>query len=139
MKGCRKILIAVNDSKDVLVHGLKLACDEKCWVTVLKIIPPYEGDLELVGIKNIEDILDSGGQDAISEINDMAKAEGAFIKTRLEEGDVSEKIVDIAEEERCDLIIMGANKRKGIKKLFSGSVLEKVISHAPCPVMVVKS
>ncbi len=139
MKGCRKILIAVNDSKDVLVHGLKLACDEKCWVTVLKVIPPYEGDLELVGIKNIEDILDSGGQNAISEIKDMAKAEGAFIKTRLEEGDVSEKIVDIAEEERCDLIIMGANKRKGIKKLFSGSVLEKVISRAPCPVMVVKS
>lgn len=43
MKGYRKILIAVNGSKDVLLKGLKLAGDEKCWVTVVKVLPPYEG------------------------------------------------------------------------------------------------
>ena len=62
MKGYRKVLIAVNGSKEVLRQGLKLAGDEECWVTVVKVIPPYEGDLNLVGIKNIEDVLSSRGK-----------------------------------------------------------------------------
>ena len=137
MKGYRKILIAVNGSKDVLKEGLQLAHDERCWVTVVKVIPPYEGDLNLVGIKNIDALLNSEGTKAISEIKDIAKKEGALIKTRLEEGEVDKKIVEVAEDERCDLIIMGADKRSWIKKILGKNVVEKVINQAPCPVLVV--
>ena len=48
----------------------------------------------------------------------MADTEGALIKTRLEEGKVHEKIVDVAKEEQCDLIVMGAHKQGWIKKPF---------------------
>ncbi len=139
MKGYRKVLIAVNGSKNVLVQGLQLANDEKCWITVIKVIPPYEGDLNLTGIKNIEDVLDSRGEKAVSELKDLAESEGRYIKARLEEGDIHKKIVEVAEEENCDLIIMGAKKRNGIKKLFGNNVIEKVINQAPCPVFVVNS
>ena len=139
MKGYRKVLIAVNGSKNVLIQGLKLANDEKCWITVVKVIPPYEGDLNLTGIKNIEDVLDSRGEKAVSELKDLAESEGRYIKARLEEGDIHKKIVEVAEEENCDLIIMGAKKRNGIKKLFGDNVIEKVINQAPCPVFVVNS
>lgn len=139
MKGYRKILIAVNGSKEVLVKGLQLASDEKCWVTVMKVIPSFEGDLNLTGIKNIGDILDSGGEKAVSELKDLAESEGALIKTRLEEGDVHKKILEVAEEERCDVIIMGAKKRSWLRKLFGDNVVEKVISQAPCPVFVVSA
>lgn len=139
MKGYRKVLIAVNGSKNVLVQGLKLANDEKCWITVVKVIPPYEGDLNLTGIKNIEDVLDSGGEKAVSELKDLAESEGRYIKARLEEGDIHKKIVKVAEEENCDLIIMGAKKRNGIKKLFGDNVVKKVIDNSPCPVLVVGS
>jgi nucleotide-binding universal stress UspA family protein len=139
MKGYRKILIAVNGSKEVLVKGLQLASDEKCWVTVMKVIPSFEGDLNLTGIKNIGDILDSGGEKAVSELKDLAESEGALIKTRLEEGDVHKKILEVAEEERCDVIIIGAKKRSWIRKLFGDNVVEKVISQAPCPVFVVSA
>ncbi len=137
MKGYRKVLIAVNGSREVLVQGLKLAGDERCWVTVVKVIPPYEGDLELVGVKNIEGVLKSDGEKAVAEIKDTAQNEGALIKTRLEEGDVPKKIVEVAEEEKCDLIIMGANKRSWFKRFLGGGVVEKVINNAPCPVLVV--
>jgi nucleotide-binding universal stress UspA family protein len=137
MKGYRKILIAVNSSKDVLKEGLQLAYDEKCWVTVVKVIPPYEGDLHLTGIKNIEDALNSGVSGAVFEIKDIAKSEGALIKTRVEEGEVDKKIVEVAEEENCDVIIMGGNKTNWFKRLFGKNVIEKVINHAPCPVLVV--
>ena len=137
MKGYRKVLIAVNGSREVLRQGLKLADDEKCWVTVVKVIPSYEGDLNLVGVKNIEDVLYSGADKAISEIKETAAAERALIKTRLEEGDVSGKIVEVAEEEKCDLIIMGTKKRSWIRKIFGDNVVERVIHRAPCPVLVV--
>ncbi|MDP2276634.1 MAG: universal stress protein [Nitrospirota bacterium] len=138
MKGYRKILIAVNGSKNVLAEGLKLAGDEQCWVTVVKVIPPNEGDLNLTGIKNIGDVLDSGGERAISEFQNIAKAERMLIKTRLEEGKTHEKIIEVAEEERCDLIILGAQKKRNrLLKIFGGNTIEKVIHNAPCPVLVV--
>jgi nucleotide-binding universal stress UspA family protein len=137
MKGYRKVLIAVNGSPGVLHQGLKLADDERCWVTVVKVIPPYEGDLDLTGVKKIEDVLDSGGRRAIAEMKETAVAEGALIKTRLEEGNASKKIIEVAEEERCDLIIMGARKRNWLRKIIGDNVVNKVISGAPCPVLVV--
>lgn len=137
MKGYRKIVIAVNGSKSVLRQGLSLAQDEKCWVTVVKVVPPNSGDLNLVGIKNIGDVLDNGARREANEIVNIAQAESALVKTRVEEGDIPEKIVEVAEDEKCDLIIMGANKTNWFRKLFGKNVVEKVINQAPCPVLVV--
>lgn len=138
MRGFRKVLIAVNGSKEVLKQGITLAKDEKTWITVVKVVQPYDGDLNLTGIKNIEDVLDDGGAKAAAEIAQVAETEGALVKTRLETGDVPQKIVEVAEEEKCDLIIMGSKKKKGLmSRLFGDHVVEKVINSAPCPVYVV--
>ena len=138
MKGYRKVLIALNGHKEVLRQGIKLAKDEKTWVTVVKVVQPFDGDLDLTGIKNLDDVLDDGGSQALADVREMAKAEGALIKTRLEQGDVSDRIVEVAAEERCDLIIMGSKKKKGVfSRLFGDHIIEKVIDRAPCPVFVV--
>jgi nucleotide-binding universal stress UspA family protein len=50
----------------------------------------------------------------------------------------AEGIVRVALENRADLIIMGSHGRTGLKKLLMGSVTERVIGQAPCPVLVVK-
>ena len=138
MKGVRKVLIALNGSKEVLKQGIQLARDEKTWVTVVKVVQPFDGDLDLTGIKNLDDVLDDGGAGALADVREMAAREGALIKTRLEQGDVPRRIVEVAEEERCDLIIMGSKKKKGIvSRLLGDHVVEKVIQQAPCPVFVV--
>jgi nucleotide-binding universal stress UspA family protein len=138
MKGYRKVLIALNGSRKVLEHGIKLAQDEKSWITVVKVVQPFDGDLNLTGIKNLHDVLDDGGASAVREIRRTAEAEGVMVKTRLEQGDVPQRIVEVAEEEHCDLIIMGSKKKKGIlSRLFGDHVVEKVIDRAPCPVFVV--
>lgn len=139
MKGYRKVLIAVNGSNEVLKYGLRVARDEKCWVTVVKVLPEYEGDLSLVGVKNIGDALDGNAKNIVSEFEDIAKAERAVMKVRIEEGDIPRRIVEVAEEEDCDVIIMGGHERRGIKKFFSPSVTEKVINSATCPVLVVRA
>jgi len=138
MKGYRKVLIALNGHKEVLNQGVKLARDEKTWITVLKVVQPFDGDLNLTGIKNLEDVLEDGSKQAIADVKKIAESEGALIKTRLEEGDVPQRIVEVAVEEKCDLIIMGSKKKKGIfSRLFGDHVVEKVIDRAPCPVFVV--
>ncbi len=47
-------------------------------------------------------------------------------------------IIDYAEKEDVDLIIMGSRGRTGFKKLLLGSVASGVVTYAPCPVMVIK-
>jgi|ERR1700690_3648632 nucleotide-binding universal stress UspA family protein len=137
MKGFRKVLIALNGNKKVLDTGLQMAKDEKTWVIVVKVIPPFEGDLHLTGIKNIEDALDSGVGKVISQVEADARAQGALIKTRVQQGNVPAAIVEVADEERCDLIIMGAPKKNWFRKVFGDHAVEKVIDMAKCPVYVV--
>jgi nucleotide-binding universal stress UspA family protein len=137
MRGVRKILIAVNGSKEVLRQGLHLAGDEKCWVTVVKVLPPNEGDLDLTGVKDIGSVLDGGVARELAEIRGVVATEGALVKTRVEEGEISEKIIEVAAEERCDVIILGAARRSWWRKLFGDNVVGKVIRGAPCPVLVV--
>ena len=47
-------------------------------------------------------------------------------------------IVDYAERENIDLIVIGTRGRTGIKQLLLGSVASDVVTYAHCPVMVVK-
>ena len=137
MKGFRKVLVALNGSQAPLETGIKLAQDEKAWLTVVKVVPPFEGDLDLTGIKNIGDALDSGGSKSAADINETAARASALVKARLEEGEAHERIVEVAKEERCDLIIMGAERKGILKRLLFGSTVEKVLRAAPCPVLVV--
>lgn len=52
-------------------------------------------------------------------------------------GDVGEKIVDYASELEADLIVMGTHGYKGLEKIMFGSVADKVVRSAPCPVMTI--
>jgi nucleotide-binding universal stress UspA family protein len=136
MKGVRKILIAVNGDKEVLMQGLRLGGDEKCWVTVIKVLPPYEGDLHLTGVRDIEDVLTSGAAAEAAEIDGIAGAEKAPVRTRIEYGEAHERIVETAREERCDVIVMGARKDSLVRRFLGDRTVEKVIRNAPCPVLV---
>ncbi len=49
-----------------------------------------------------------------------------------------EKILDAAEDHRIDLIVLATHGRTGVKRLIIGNVAERVVRHAPCPVLTVK-
>lgn len=50
-------------------------------------------------------------------------------------GEVVEKIVTFAEEKSADMIIIGTHGRKGLTKMWLGSVAERVVKNAPCPTL----
>jgi universal stress protein A len=54
------------------------------------------------------------------------------------QGDAYERLVDAAEQIQPDLIVMSSHGRGGIAHLVIGSVAEKMVRHAPCPVFVVR-
>ena len=47
-------------------------------------------------------------------------------------------ILDEAASQRIDLIVIGTHGHTGIKHLLLGSIAERVVQHAPCPVLTVK-
>lgn len=53
-------------------------------------------------------------------------------------GDPFAVICRVAEDEHVDLIVMGSHGRTGLSHAFLGSVAERVVRHAPCPVLVAR-
>lgn len=51
---------------------------------------------------------------------------------------IQKEIIDAARETDADLIVLGAHDKSGLAHLFSGSVAEQVVRHAPCPVLVLR-
>jgi nucleotide-binding universal stress UspA family protein len=59
------------------------------------------------------------------------------LETRVELGAPAEKILAFAQNEKIDMIVMGAHGRAGLERAIFGSVANKVIKSAPCPVLAV--
>jgi nucleotide-binding universal stress UspA family protein len=57
----------------------------------------------------------------------------------LVQGGAAEEILQVAQERKCDLIVMGTHGRTGLGRLLMGSVAEQVVRKASCPVLTVKT
>jgi nucleotide-binding universal stress UspA family protein len=57
----------------------------------------------------------------------------------LEEGDPATVILQVAQQRQCQLIVLGSHGRTGLSRLLMGSVAEKIVRLAPCPVLTVKT
>ena len=67
--------------------------------------------------------------------------EGAGVKVEIyaREGDPADAILDVAEEQKADLIVVGNKGMTGAKRFLLGSVPNKVSHHAPCSVMIIRT
>ncbi|MEW6062107.1 MAG: universal stress protein [Bacteroidota bacterium] len=55
------------------------------------------------------------------------------------EGNASRKIIDFAAKNNVDMIVMNTHGRTGIQHAVLGSIAEKVVRYAPCPVLTIRS
>jgi nucleotide-binding universal stress UspA family protein len=74
-------------------------------------------------------------EQAGEEIRDL----GIDIETHAREGDPADAILDVAEEQGADLIVVGNKGMTGAKRFLLGSVPNKVSHHAPCSVMIIRT
>jgi nucleotide-binding universal stress UspA family protein len=75
----------------------------------------------------------------LEQLRARALAAGAAdVRSVVREGFAAAQITELARDEHFDLIVMGTHGRKGLSHLFMGSVAEKVVRTAPCPVLTVR-
>lgn len=85
-----------------------------------------------------EEGLAKRGQAAICNVEQLGKEAGLKVKPVSLRGIPAEEILNYAEKNGIDLIVMGTKGLKGIEKLLIGSVAENVIRHSKVPVMIVR-
>lgn len=64
--------------------------------------------------------------------------EGVNVEARVVTGYAAEEILGVADGEDVDMIIMGTHGRRGIDRILFGSVAEKVVKSARCPVLTIR-
>ncbi len=77
-------------------------------------------------------------QDAVERARRRLAARGFQVDARVLEGDPRGALIEAAETESADLIVVGSHGRTGLAKLLIGSVATHVVTHAPCSVLVIK-
>jgi nucleotide-binding universal stress UspA family protein len=84
----------------------------------------------------IEDALEQEGQQAVTEISDRATDAMISAVTAVRDGTPHEEILDYADEEGVDLIVMGTHGERGIDRVLLGSVTENVLRESDHSVLV---
>ncbi|MEW6714288.1 MAG: universal stress protein [Nitrospirota bacterium] len=137
----RKILVAVDgseSSKNAFRQACRLGRDNKSWITVITAIPLFEDQFDMLSMKEkASKTLREEGEKILAGIKGIAEEEDVYIIPKLKEGSAFEMILDTAEENNFDLIVMGRRGMSRIERALVGSVTASVIAHSSRDVLVV--
>jgi universal stress protein A len=139
-----KIVCPVDFSEftdEIIAYGVSIAKKFDAVLHLLHVIPnlnyftPYESFLtpeNLVTMeRSIEKEIDKDFQKTIERID-------IPVKKAIKTGVTFVEILDYIKTENIDLVVMGTHGRSGFEHILLGSVAEKIIRRAPCPVLTVR-
>jgi nucleotide-binding universal stress UspA family protein len=137
--GWDSILLATDGSK------FSRSATEKA----IEIAKAHAGQVHAVSVVDVTEEFQTEAPEAVEKLVDKAKgyveevrqraeAEGVKTEALVREGECYRVITDLSKKCGCGVIIMGSHGRTGVKRLLMGSVTEKVLGYAPCPVLVVR-
>jgi nucleotide-binding universal stress UspA family protein len=143
----KKILVPTDGSTQAAhasITAAELAKSQGAQIVGVYVIDPFPyigiGDASAAGLQAyMTEARAASGQalDALAKV--CGDAGVSFVGDTIERNVVYEGILETAEAEGCDLVVMGSHGRQGIKALILGSVAQKVLTHAKVPVLIVKS
>lgn len=139
----KKILIATDGSKrtqSAVETGLQIASDHKSKVYAIYVVDTVTFTSIPMDVtwENMYQLLKDEGEEAVGRVKSAA-GPGLDVETRVLEGNPALEITKFAKDNDLDLIVVGTLGKSGIDRLLLGSVAEKVVRIAPCPVLVIKS
>ena len=147
----KKILVPLDGSslsELALFHAEALAQCFGCEVLLVRICQPVSVPLDLHSLgsgvaedynKDLQAQVETGIRDYLTHIQKRLQFKNIKSRCVVREGIVTEVILDIAEAETVDLIIMSTHGRSGVSRWVYGSVASKVLQAAPCPVFLVRA
>lgn len=136
----RNIIVALDDSKyseAALIEAAHLAKGQGGTVSVVHSVY-VDSEGFSTSSQQLEERLEAGKKLCEKITGRYSSEFGIEIESIIRQGEPHEVIPEIVLEKKADLIAMGTHGRKGIKKLFMGSVTASLIVEAPCDVLIVK-
>jgi nucleotide-binding universal stress UspA family protein len=97
-----------------------------------------EGFISRRQVQTVYDAQRKWSEDTLEARAEQLRQSGIKTSWRVQMGAPSEEIVRTAEEEHADMIVMGTHGRSGLNRVLLGSVTERVIRLARCPVLTVR-
>ena len=139
----KRVLVPVDfsePSRSALRYALSLSKPFKAEIHLLHVVQAlvFPPDVEVVETATVAARLNEEAAKRLSAWALEAAEEGVVVVKDLRIGGPYNEIVDAATETKADLIVMGTQGRSGLGRLFIGSTAERVVRHAPCPVLVVR-
>ena len=113
----------------------------KQYGATLRLVHAFPHTSDLLGYDNYEQLVarrENVGQTILDQAREKLGEASFPIKEELLEEPAAEAILAVAKTRHADLIVMGTRGRSSLEGLLLGSVSQKVIHHAACPVMVVR-
>jgi nucleotide-binding universal stress UspA family protein len=140
------IVVAIDGSdlsRKAADYAVSLAKEKNAKVSAVAVVKFHQSDAFRGSTQTLEKFVKKQASiadewlDSIREDADKnnVKFESRVIKTRTS---IPEEIIKYAKDKKSDLIVMGTRGRTGFKKILLGSVASAVVTHAGCPVMVVR-
>ncbi len=139
--GIKKLLLATDLSEasaSATDHAFELASSLGAALLVVSVIDP--GSLLLPGGRfraRIDQVRERREQLAQALV-ERGRQLGIDVSFLVWTGDPGDQIVEAAEAEHADMVVVGSHGRGAVGRLFLGSVSEHVVRNAPCPVLVVR-
>ena len=138
----KKILIATDGSKrtqNAVETGIEIARQHNSKVYAVYVVDTVTFTSIPMDVtwENMYQLLKDEGEEAVNRVKEAAK--GLDVETHVLEGNPAVEITKFAKDNGVDLIVVGTLGKSGIDRLLLGSVAEKVVRIAPCPVLVIKS
>jgi len=137
--GMLKTILAPTDFSELSARGVRYACqlakDVGAEVIIFNVV--LLDETNVVDKREVEQ-----HKKRLDEfIAEKIAGAGADLKIRnvVNAGQPFGAIVDCAENEHIDLIVMSSHGRSGLSRMLIGSVTDKILRGAPCPVLVVPS
>ena len=122
-----------------MAKRLAAAGGELILAHVLTEIPRFgEGFLNVQSASEIEAADHKWATASLADWIAKARVEGLTARATLRTGVPDQEIVGLARDERADLIVIGTHGRGGMDRLLLGSVADRVVRLAPCPVLTVR-
>jgi universal stress protein A len=134
-------------SRVALDYATTLAKTFEAKIDVLHVweVPPYIPPEAMVGVpghdtQSLADVAKGSAEQEMRRFVKDLEDDGVHVeRTLLDSGDPGRTIVDVAEKEGYDIIVLGTHGRTGLSHLLMGSVAERVVRHSSCPVLTVRS
>jgi universal stress protein A len=146
MPAISKILVPIDfspHSAEATSWAVDLARRYDATVTLLHVFQPFAialpDNLSVSSGGRLAEVLAAADEALAQAQADLAETQQVSARTRLRHGQPVVEIVEQAREGGYDLIVMGTHGRTGLEHALLGSVAEKVVRKAACPVLTVRA